>query len=441
MTESRSASHARKLWLIPPLLIGVAVLVFMAKTRQPPLQVESAEPSRAVRVITVPEVALRPTATGYGPVQPARVWKAVSQVAGRIVEVHPRLRDGEILAADTVLVRIDPTDYELALAQAEAALAELDRQQTNTGNSLDIERRNLALAEREAQRIGKLAAKGTVSKSDADAAERGMLSSRAQVQNLENTLALIPTQRAVQEAKVAQAQRDLEHCVLRAPFRLRVADLAVEADQYIGVGQQMFAGDSVDRVEIVAQTPISALRRLFVGRDLPGLNLNDLNGELVQMVGFDPVVRLDLGDAIASWDAEYVRFTDSADPATRTLGVVVAVDDPFGQVIPGQRPPLSKGMFVQVDLYGSASTTRLLVPRSALHRSTGEAYVYVADADNRLRRRDVKVLLEQGDIAAIADGLRAGERVVVSEPVPAVEGMLLVPSLDEGLLAALSAQP
>ncbi len=52
-----------------------------------------------------------------------------------------------------------------------------------------------------------------------------------------------------------------------APFDLRIANLGVEADQYIGVGQTLFEGDSVDRVEMDIQVPLSALRRLFL--DLP----------------------------------------------------------------------------------------------------------------------------------------------------------------------------
>lgn len=437
MSQSR---HLRKLWVLPPILIGVLVLIVAVKSRQPPAQVAVAEPSRVVRVIAVPEVALSPVAIGYGPVQPDRIWKAVAQVAGRVIAVHPKLRNGEILPADTVLARIDPTDYELGLAQAEAALAELSRQESNTQSSLSIERRNLTLAERESARITQLAAKGTVSRSDADAAERTMLGSRAAVQNLENTLALIPTQRAVQEAKVAQAQRDLEHSTLRAPFRLRVAELAVETDQFVGVGQPLFAGDAVDRVEIVAQLPISALRRLFLGRaqGLP-TNLDELNVALRQQVGFHPRVYLDLGDGRAEWDAEFVRFSDSVDPDTRTLGVVVAIDDPFGKTIPGQRPPLSKGMFVQVALHGNPQPGRLIVPRSALHRQAGQRSTYIADADNRLRRRQVTVLFEQGWIAAIDSGLSVGDRVVVSDLTPAVEGMLLVPEIDETLTVKLTA--
>lgn len=117
------------------------------------------------------------------------------------------------------------------------------------------------------------------------------------------------------------------------------------------------------------------------------------------------------------------------------MGVVVAVDDPFDKVIPGYKPPLSKGMFVNVVLSGKQSMQRVLVPRSAVRANT----VYVVDENNRLRRRPVKILFSQDDISVIDEGLEPGERVVVSDLVPAVDGMLLQVQLDEDLNQSLIA--
>jgi multidrug efflux pump subunit AcrA (membrane-fusion protein) len=143
------------------------------------------------------------------------------------------------------LLRIDPIDYALALGQARAGLAELDIQERNAQTSLAIEERNLKLAGQDVERKRKLMQKGTASRSNVDEAERVMLSSRMAVQTLRNTLALIPTQRSVLVATVDRVQRDLERTEIRAPFTLRVADLAIEANQYVGVGQSLFEGDDV----------------------------------------------------------------------------------------------------------------------------------------------------------------------------------------------------
>jgi RND family efflux transporter MFP subunit len=423
-------------WLvIPPVLLGVLVVIWMAASRQPPVQAEKSEPSRTVRVIEAPLVELVPKAEGYGPVQPARIWTAVSQVAGRVTCIHTKLRDGEILPEGTELVRIDPKDYEIALAQASAELAELAVQEENARASLKIEQRNEELAQKELERIRKLLRQGTSSQSAADEKERAMLAYRAAVQNLQNTLALVPAQRSLLEAKVALAERNLEHTVISAPFDMRVANLNVEADQYVSVGQSLFEGDAVDRVEIEAQVAMSSLRRLFIGRPDFKIDVQRLSEEISRIIDMDPLVQLDLGNHIAQWQAEFVRFSDTVDAETRTMGVVVAVDRPFDKVRPGYRPPLSKGMFVKVVLSGNFRSQRLIVPRSAVRSGV----VYVADENNRLRRRPVQTLFSQGDISVIDQGLEAGERVVVSDLVPAVEGMLLQVELDEALNQSLKA--
>ena len=426
--------QSRKLLIIPPVVIGVVVLMLMAAGKEPPVKAQRGEPKRTVRAIEVPLVELVPEAEGYGQVQPARVWTAVSQVAGRVTYIHPRLRDGEILSEGTELVHIDPRDYELALAQSQAELAELNAKEQNATASLDIEKRNLALAKKELERIKSLVTKGTASQSNADETERAMLAYRASVQNLQNTLALVPSQRSVLEARVALAERNLGHTIITAPYDLRVANLNVEADQYVPVGQSLFEGDAVDRVEIKAQVAMSSLRRLFIGRQIQ-IDIERLSEEFAELVALDPLVRLDLGNHVAQWQAEFVRFSDTVDPETRTMGVVVAVDKPFEKVIPGYKPPLSKGMFVNVVLRARQSMQRVLVPRSAVRGNT----VFIADQDDRLRRRTVRILFSQGDISVIEQGVEPGERVVVTDLVPAVDGMLLQVQMDEELSRSLIA--
>jgi len=251
----------RKLLVVPPIVLGILVLLWITAGKEPPARARNGEPTRTVRVIEVRGLDLIPATESYGP---ARVWEAVAQVKGRVVAIHSRLREGEILARGTELLRIDPVDYELALAEAE--LAELKVQEQNARASLAIEERNLELARQDLTRARSLMKKGSTSKSTLDATERTVLGAHATVRNLENTLALIPARRNRLKAKIKRAERDLEHSRILAPFDLRVADLKVEADQFVPVGQPLFAGDTVDRVGIEVRMAMSSLRRLFLGR-------------------------------------------------------------------------------------------------------------------------------------------------------------------------------
>lgn len=437
--NAASPDRSNRWQMVPPIIIGIGILIWLAQGREPPALADQSETARPVRVIAAPAIALAPTAEGYGPVRPGRVWKAVTQVSGRIIAVHPRLRDGEILAAGTELVRIDPVDYELAQAQAQAELAELDMREQNTRASLAIEERSRDLATQELDRLRKLATRGTTSASNVDQAERTALNSNAVVQNLRNTLTLIPTQRRVLESQVARATRDLERTRIIAPFELRVAKLAIESDQFVSIGQTLFEGDSVDRVEMDIQVPLYSLRRLFIGLPEPDpakpLDLTRLNEILPAMVGLDPLVRLDLGNAVAEWQAEFVRMNAQVDPQTRTMGVVVAVDRSFEKVIQGVRPPLAKGMFVQVVLRGRANGARIVVPRVAVR----DGAVHVVDDKQRLRRQPVEVLFDQGEYSVLGAGLVAGQQVILSDLIPAIDGMLLEPRIDAEVTEQLKA--
>jgi multidrug efflux pump subunit AcrA (membrane-fusion protein) len=198
MDISRFGKWAKILAIIPPVLIGIGVVVMAVGGREPPTQ-KFTERVTVVRAIKVSKVAFTPTAIGYGTVSPEREWKAVAQVDGRVAEKHPRLKTGEILPPGAILLRIDPTDYRLAIAEisanirgGEAELAELDARKSNLKNSIDIELRLVALGERDVERKRKLIARGNISAVQLDAAQQSLLGSRQRWQELSNTRNLIP---------------------------------------------------------------------------------------------------------------------------------------------------------------------------------------------------------------------------------------------------------
>ncbi len=198
--------------------------------------------------------------------------------------------------------------------------------------------------------------------------------------------------------------------------------MSIEADQYVTKGQHMFSGDSVNRVEIIAQIAISSLKNLFIDRPDTPKEINFFAQNLSSFTGFKPTITLDMGlGQTASWQATFIRFTDGVDTQTRTIGVVVAVEDPMQKTIPGVRPPLTKGMFVEVAIAGHTQTDKIVIPRSALRNGK----VYVIDAQDRLQIRTVKKLYDQQDKSIIGEGLNDGEQLVLTDLIPAIQGMLL----------------
>ncbi len=123
------------------------------------------------------------------------------------------------------------------------------------------------------------------------------------------------------------------------------------------------------------------------------------------------------------------------DPLTRTIGVIVAVKNPYRMSEKNFRPPLTKNMFVEVELKGRPIQAQTVLPRRAIH----DGKIYVLDQTKRLRIRSTKTRLSQGEFVTVASGVEPGETVAISDLVPAIEGMLLDPILDETASSALIA--
>ena len=62
----------------------------------------------------------------------------------------------------------------------------------------------------------------------------------------------------------------------------------------------------------------------------------------------------------------------------------------------------------------------------------------LADEENRLRRQPVDLLFSQGDISIVASGVTAGQKIIVSDLVPAVSGMQLETKTDTEIEEALA---
>lgn len=443
------ASGPRRRWIffLTPIALGAVILALAFVLKQKPTQSPLQETAAKVRVIQAPAVNAVPRVLGYGSVAPGATWEAITEVSGRIEWIHPDLKKGAILPKGAELIHIDPTDYKLAIAQAEAnirsaeaQLAELGVEETNTTASLEIESRTLALAEKDLSRKKKLLKQKAVSQASVDQEERNVLASRLSVQNLRNALNLIPSARekltaqlAVYTAQWEGAKLDLARTVLTAPFAARVADVKAERTQYTNSGQVLAQLDGIASAEISAQVPIDKLMSVVAPAQRSGIVPETVMASLPRMLAITPTVRLNSGELTVEWPARLARISDTLDPQTRTVGVIVAVDDPYGQVRPGARPPLAKNMFVEVELRGTPRANVVVVPRAALRNGS----VFVVTSDDRLQSRDVSVLFRQTNFVALSAGLSEGEKVVISDVVPAIEGMLLIPQPDEKALQAL----
>ena len=89
---------------------------------------------------------------------------------------------------------------------------------------------------------------------------------------------------------------------------------------------------------------------------------------------------------------------------------------------------------VEAEIIGHLVNGVVVLPRSAIQVND---QVYVVGNDNRLQFRDVDILRNVGEEVYVTDGVRAGENLCLSALTYAVPGMLVMPVVGTGEMAAL----
>ena len=130
----------------------------------------------------------------------------------------------------------------------------------------------------------------------------------------------------------------------------------------------------------------------------------------------------------SSFRAEPLRLLPTVDQRTRTVGVVVRVENARGEgdLSWVNRQHLRSGAFCEVVVESPEPTPTLLLPRSAVQ----DGSVMVVGPDDRLERREVRVGPAVGDSIAVLAGLSAGEAVAVRHAGQPMVGELVRPIRD-----------
>ncbi|MEE9334433.1 MAG: hypothetical protein V3U65_10115 [Granulosicoccaceae bacterium] len=437
-----------KSFIFLPLILGgaIAIVVMQVKSKPPIEHKEAKFPVKAVEVITVKQIPFRARAMAFGNVEPATILKVKSEVAGKLSYIHPKLKRGASLKKGTIVLRVEPTSFELSLNQSKAglagsqsSLAQLQTEEKSTNRALSISRKNLNVGLKELERIKTLWDTRVIARSTLDKEEQKVLSLRQQVQDIQGKLASYESRKAATRAQINQSKSQVDQSKdalgkteVRLPFDARIGKVSIEKGEFVGAGGLLFEALGVQAIEITAQLPTKQFRPLIAGMGKRGeantvsMNLNNPSSiqTALSTLNLEARVRLvgDSSDA-SVWDGQLIRLSESVDPTRDTLGLVIAVDKPYEGIIPGKRPPLLKGMYTSVELFSTARSS-LVVPRKAVHQGR----VYIATDENVLKIQPINILFLQGDMVVLddeKDAALAGKKIIISDVIPVMEGLPL----------------
>ena len=423
--------------LVVALTVAIAIAFLLVNNRVPLEHVALEMPSRVVQVVHARQIPFRVRVTAYGNVEPSTTFKSMAEVSGEISYLHPNLKRGETIPADTLVIRIDTADYALSLRQTQedlkasrSSLRELEAEQASTLRSFDLAQKNLRVGQAELGRIREVYERKLVAKSMLDAEEQNVIQLRQQVEDLQGRLNGYDSRRQSIEARIARAEQEVQsrttilgRTEIRLPFDARIGRVSVNQNEFVAVGSALFEAIDLAGVEVSAQVPLGSMRKLvshLKGQSQIVRRFIETGGRINESLGLSAQVRLVSDMPHAVWEGRVLRISESIDATRQTLGVVVGVDNPYEKILVGQRPPLLKGMYTAVDLLAPQRLS-MVIPRKALH----EGRVYIAGADDRLEIRAVEIQLTQDDVVVLQTGVEENERVIITDLTPVIDGMSL----------------
>ncbi len=376
------------------LAMGLAAIVVLVKLRKPPERAEQDVLAPLVKVRKLMADDVQVFVQGYGTVQPKVEVEIIPEVSGKVVFVHSGLKAGGIIRANEKIVQIDPRDYELAVRQAEATVAEAQV-------GLDTEVAEAEVARREWRRLNP----ETEPDSPLVLREPQIRRARAALESA--------------KAQLAIAELRLERTTISLPFDTLVASESADLGQYVGVGQRLATAYGIDTFEI--EVPLQDDDLAWFGalqsssEFTGGTDRNRASAEVL----------IDFAGGRHTWTGHVTRTTGQVDRASRMVPVVVEIPRPLDTS--DGRPPLLPGAFVEVHIAGEMLRDAVAVPRDAIH---GADRVWLFE-DGRLTIHPLEIVRTDGQYAYVTSGLSDGVQIVTSALDAVVDGMEVRISEDE----------
>lgn len=371
------AAVTRSVVAVAVVLGGLGVMWLLIASRTEAARVDPDRGRVVVPVYQLQRVSVRRPWQGYGRAEALARSRVPARVASVVEAVPAGIEAGASVETGQLLAELDADDFE---RQAEAERQEIARLASELDRLVVEERRlrerlglleeDLAIAERQEERVRSLSERQAANVVDVERAERETLGVRREVVAVREALDGLPSRRAGLEAsrevaasRLALAELSVERSRIVSPIDGVLSMHELEVGESVTPGQVVAEVVDVSRIEVPVRLPASA-RGTF-----------DLGDEAELVAASDDARR---------WRGTIARINPTDDPATRTLTAYVVVEQEDAD--PAARETLTPGLFVSVEVAGRRSEGDLVVPR----RSVRAGRLFVV-SDGVLSSRSVEV--------------------------------------------------
>ena len=359
----------RKLLIFGILAASIVIAVVMVQMRPAPPKKESVELAPLVEVLVLEAMTANFEVTSQGTVRPRTETILSAEVSGTITSISPKFIAGGVFDKNEVLMRIDPTNYDTAVKQADALLKQ---------RTIEFE---------------------------------GAKKLRSQGYRAEAELASAAAALATAEADLVRARKNLQRTYIRLPYEGIVRAKETDLGQFVNPGT---------RLGVLFATDYAEVRLPLTDRDLAFVDLPDATAITESGGANGPKVTLTAVQKGRStdWSAQIVRTEGIVDEKSRVTYAVARIVDPYCRH--SECNPLPMGTFVSARIAGAPAENVIRVPRSAVRGSDELLFV---DDENKLYIRKVSIVRSDAQYIYIGDGATPGERIAVTTLEMPVNGM------------------
>ncbi|WP_321530392.1 efflux RND transporter periplasmic adaptor subunit [uncultured Desulfuromonas sp.] len=379
----------KRVWLRVLIIVVILAASFFAASyliKTAPKAAKKAKVKKPVLVSVMPAKpqAHQVTITAAGQVVASRKVDLQAQVSGQVIRLNDNFDLGKRLAKGQELLALDPVDYEVALAEQQAALADARYALSIEEGLQEVARREWQLFEQE----------------------------HSGQTNLPPALALREPHLKKAEAKVRAAEAgvdkariDLQRTIITTPFDALVIDKAVDLGSQLSSQSTVATLVATDEFWVELSVPMQALAWI----EIPDYNATQ--GSHVK-----------ISTAAGNRTGTILRLLADLETQGRMARLLVRISDPLDLGHPvAQRTPLLLGDYVEVTILGRTLAEATKVPRQIIHDNR---HLWLAK-DKKLHIRPVEIAWRDKEYFYLTSGVSAGELIVTSDLAAPVEGLSL----------------
>jgi RND family efflux transporter MFP subunit len=369
------ARHRGSVLVIIILMVGIAVASSAYIMRPKPK-------TRPLPPIEIPQVSVlkaepkryRVTVNTQGTVVPSREIDLVSEVSGRVIEVNSQFAKGAFFNAGDVLIKLDNRDYAYRVTQANAQVANAERE-------LALERGQARQARKEWRDLG--------------SAEANALFLR------EPQIRAAQAQLASARAELQQARLNMQRTEVQSFFDGRIQQTHVNLGQFITAGAV---------VASIYDSHLAEVRLPLTDQQVGKIGL-PLGTTLTPEQQVDVTLSANVAGTTYEWPAVLVRTEATIDRRTRFYFGVVEIPEPFDSK--RYQAPLLMGLFVEAKVAGKFFDDVIRLPLKAIFKQQS---IYIVSADNTLQQRQIEIIDKRAGQVWVRADVKSGDAVVISDP-------------------------